>query len=302
MRVLLTIPHYFNPQGSGDHGSLQRNPQPRIAGLTACLRSLYETFGPTQSYYAHDPQQSRVERQAANTNTQVDLDVVVCTTADFHLLDQIPFPSQLFVQESFCLEDPQWLGLGCHLTLKRQLGFYDYYGYLEDDLILRDSYFFQKLDWFNQRLGDEVLLQPNRFEVAQQGHPEKVYVDPDFESINDQFIGNPHDFQDEQGFSAVFMGQSLNFCRAKNPHAGCFFLNARQMDYWSKQPHFMNFSRRFISGLETCATLGLMQTFRVYQPAFENANFLEIQHYGETLMREWQEDTRFRYFSRTYRR
>ncbi|TVR08296.1 MAG: calcium-binding protein [Phormidium sp. GEM2.Bin31] len=300
MRVLLTIPHYFNPQGSKAHGSLQANPQPRIEGLTACLRSLYETFGTGQSYYAHDAEQSRVERQPANDGTQVDLDVVICTTADFHLLDQLRVPSALFRQQSFCLEDPQWLGLGCHLTLKRQLGCYDYYGYLEDDLILRDGYFFQKLKWFNQHLGDEVVLQANRFEVAQQGVPEKVYVDADFESISPGFAGYPHDFSDKQRLSAQFLGQPLHFNRARNPHSGCFFLNARQMDYWTQQPHFMNFSRRFIGGLETCATLGLMETFPIYQPAFENANFLEIQHCGDALLRKWQEDNRFRYFSRRY--
>ncbi|WP_159789002.1 calcium-binding protein [Sodalinema gerasimenkoae] len=303
MRVLLTIPHYFNPQGSNAHGSLQTNPQPRIEGLTACLRSLYETFGTGQSYYAHDAEQSRVERQPANCYSRVELDVVICTTADFHLLDQLDqlrVPSALFRRESFSLEDPKWLGLGCHLVLKRQLGFYDYYGYFEDDLILRDGYFFQKLNWFNQHLGDEVVLQSNRFEVTQQGVPEKVYVDADFESISPLFADCPHDFSDKQRLSAQFLGQPLHFNRARNPHSGCFFLNARQMDYWTQQPHFMNFSRRFISGLETCATLGLMETFPVYKPAFENANFLEIQHRGDTLIQKWQEDNRFRYFSRRY--
>lgn len=62
----------------------------------------------------------------------------------------------------------------------------------------------------------------------------------------------------------------------------------------------MNFSRRFISGLETCATLGLMETFSVYQPAFENANFLEVQHWGDALTRSWQEDDSFSYRSRCY--
>ncbi|MCC5896464.1 MAG: calcium-binding protein [Phormidium sp. BM_Day4_Bin.17] len=300
MRVLLTIPHYFNPQGSNAHGSLQANPQPRIEGLTACLRSLYETFGTGQSYYAHNAEQSRVERQPANERTQVELDVVICTTADFHLLDQLPIPSALFRHESFTLEDPKWLGLGCHLILKRHLGFYDYYGYLEDDLILRDSHFFQKLKWFNQHIGDDAVLQANRFEVAEQDIPEKVYVDADFESISPVFTGCPHDFSDKQRLSAQFLGQLIDFNRARNPHSGCFFLNARQMNHWTQQPHFMNFSRRFIGGLETCATLGLMETFSVYKPAFENASFLEIQHCGNALSQKWQKDDRFRYFSRRY--
>lgn len=298
MRVLLTIPHYFNPQGSGPHGSLQRNPQPRIEALTRCVRSLYETLGPVGRYYAHDRDRLRLEPQPANTRTQVDLDIVLCTTGDFHLLEKLPLPSNVFLQESFSLEDPKNLGLGCHLTLKRQLGFYDYYGYLEDDLILRDAYFFQKLNWFNQHLGDQAVLQPNRFEVAQQGDPAKVYVDPDFECISQNFADCPHNFSDNQVLSAQFMGQLLTFNRAKDPHSGCFFLNAQQMEYWSQQPHFMNYSRQFISGLESCATLGLMETFRVYKPAFENANFLEIQHCGEALLQNWDKNPGFGYIDR----
>lgn len=134
-----------------------------------------------------------------------------------------PLPVGLVRQESFILEDPQWLGLGCHLTLQRQLGSYDYYGYLEDDLILRDGYFFQKLSWFNQQVGDSLVLQPNRFEVSQQGSPEKVYVDADFESISQLFAGCPHDFSDQQQLIAQFLGQRLQFNRARNPHSGCFF-------------------------------------------------------------------------------
>ncbi|KPQ40147.1 MAG: hypothetical protein HLUCCO16_04060 [Phormidium sp. OSCR] len=298
MRVLLTIPHYFNPQGSGKHGSLQRNPQPRIEALVRCLRSLYETFATVGRYYAHDRSHSRLEPQPANTRTQVDLDVVLCTTGNFHLLEKLPLPSNLFRQESFSLENPKYLGLGCHLTLKRQLGSYDYYGYLEDDLILQDAYFFQKLNWFNQQMGDQSVLQPNRFEVAQQGQPAKVYVDPDLESISPTFADCPHNFSDNQVLSAQFMGESLRFNRAKDPHSGCFFLNARQMEFWSQQPCFMNYSRQFISGLESCATLGLMETFRVYKPAFENANFLEIQHCGDTLLRSWDKNPGFAYFPR----
>lgn len=262
------------------------------------MRSLYETFGTVGRYYAHDHSCSRLEPQPANTRTQVDLDIVLCTTGDFHLLDKLPLPSNLFTQKTFSLDDPKNLGLGCHLTLKCQLGVYDYYGYLEDDLILRDAYFFQKLNWFNRRLGDQAVLQPNRFEVAQQGQPAKVYVDPDFESISPTFADCPHNFSDNQILSAEFMGQPLTFNRARDPHSGCFFLNARQMEFWSQQPCFMNYSRRFISGLESCATLGLMETFRVYKPAFENASFLEIQHCDDALLRAWDENPSFGYIRR----
>ncbi|MBP0000228.1 MAG: hypothetical protein J7641_14720 [Cyanobacteria bacterium SID2] len=60
MRVLLTIPHFFNAEASGEHGSLRLNPQPRIEALATCLRSLHATFGSSQFYYSHDEDNDRL--------------------------------------------------------------------------------------------------------------------------------------------------------------------------------------------------------------------------------------------------
>jgi hypothetical protein len=52
------------------------------------------------------------------------------------------------------------------------------------------------------------------------------------------------------------------------------------MAHWAAQPYFLDRDTGFIGPLESAATLGIMRTFRVYKPANENANFLEIEHYG----------------------
>lgn len=44
------------------------------------------------------------------------------------------------------------------MVLKLCLGKYDYYCYLEDDLILYDFWFFVKLKWFNYYVGNNNLL------------------------------------------------------------------------------------------------------------------------------------------------
>ena len=75
------------------------------------------------------------------------------------------------------------------------------------------------------------------------------------------------------------LGTTVTFQRAKNPHAGCFFLNARQMPLWSTQPYFLDRDTSFIGPLESAATLSVMRTFRIYKPAPECAGFLEIEHF-----------------------
>jgi hypothetical protein len=71
-----------------------------------------------------------------------------------------------------------------------------------------------------------------------------------------------------------------------NPHSGCFFLNARQMEHWAAQRHFLDRDSRLIGPLETAATLGVLRTFKIYRPAPINADFLEVQHFGTDYLRQ----------------
>jgi hypothetical protein len=80
------------------------------------------------------------------------------------------------------------------------------------------------------------------------------------------------------------MNHPVTFCRAANPHSGCYFLNNRQMEHWVKQPHFLDRDTSFVGPLESAATLGIMRTFKIYKPAPTNASFLEIQHFGTAFL------------------
>jgi hypothetical protein len=162
------------------------------------------------------------------------------------------------------------------------LGDYDYYVYLEDDLISRDPWLFVKLGWFTAQLGDDVLLQPNRFEVSPSlGLVHKAYIDGDLhEDVTSPF----QDFLITPVATGSLLGSTINFRRAKNPHAGCFFLNDRQMRSWSRQPYFLDRDTSFIGPLESAATLGVMRTFRVYKTAPESAGFFEIEHFGTSFL------------------
>jgi hypothetical protein len=49
--------------------------------------------------------------------------------------------------------------------------------------------------------------------------------------------------------------------------------------------HFFDRTSRFIGPLETSATLGILRTFRIYRAAPRNADFLEIQHFGDGYLK-----------------
>jgi hypothetical protein len=277
MRVLITIPHYFR-DGTGrsvldpKHGSLAGDPALRLEALSTCITAMHQLYGRAQR--AID--QTTLRALPVNSSTSCDLDIVVCTTGEEHLVPRLPLPANSFHHHrTDC--PPLLLGFECHAVLRDRIGHYDMFAYLEDDLICRDPWLLTKLAWFNGHLGDEVLLQPNRYEVRALGFVPKAYIDGD---IARHLTARYQTLDEVPELSSQFLGVPVRFCRPANPHSGCFFLNARQMARWAARPDFLDRDTGFIGPLESAATLGIMSAFRIYKPAVENANFLEIEHHG----------------------
>lgn len=270
MRILVAIPHYYRATNLGYYGSLAPDHRPRLAGLQASLAALHQAFGAMQGLL-HAPDACVRPTNEATTAT---LDIVVCTTGDAHLFDQLP-PGlcRRFATDA----SPPLLGYECHEVLRRGLGRYDWYVYLEDDLRIEDLSFFQKLAWFLPLTGDErCVLQPNRFEVADTGAIQRLYIDGPpraHELVPEQIAMDL-----PQRVEAPHLGGRVAFQRVPNPHSGCFFLTDAQMRRWAAMPDFLDRATSFIGPLESAATLGLIRHFAVYKPARENAAFLEIRH------------------------
>jgi hypothetical protein len=268
MRILFTIPHYYNPKGGGAYGSLKANAEPRRAALAGMIRDLHATFGRRQVLLTR-------ELDGCNAQLSADITVAVCTTRGHHLLDGLPLEPQLYRHVASEAE-PLYLGFQCHAVLRDNLGRFDYFCYLEDDLSVLDPLFFQKLEWFNRFAGDEALLQPNRFEVAAGEPVHKLYIDGGL--ARREWSERWQNVAEHPVLEAEAFGVTLRFRRVNNPHSGCFFLNARQMERWARQSDFLERSSAFAGPLESAATLGVMRHFRVYKPARGNAGFLELRH------------------------
>jgi hypothetical protein len=277
MRLLFTIAHFFSGDGAGNYGSRTESPRQRLAGLTACLASLHQAFGPSQ----HIIDWARAGVVPANKSQVHDVDVIICTTRGRHLLAQLPAPGRLYTHHPTRAE-PMLLGFECQAVLRDQLGRYDYYCFLEDDGVLHDPWFFAKLNWFTNRASGGGLLQPNRYEVSPAAPLRKVYVDGD---IPPQLTAPFQDVRERPVIARRVLGTRVLFRRALNPHAAGYFLSAEQMEHWVHQRYFLDRDTSFVGPLESAATLGIMRAFRVYKPAVSNAGFLEIQHFGSRFLR-----------------
>jgi hypothetical protein len=280
MRILFAIPHYFG-QGAGAearHGSQHGDADSRAAALEQALLALHQLFGESQAMIRHADRRT-IE---ANESFRHTIHVVVVTRGGDHVLKRLRVSETLY-QPYPVDDDPKLLGFHCQTILRDRWGNYDYYCYLEDDLILHDPWLFQKLQWFTGHVGDDKLLLPNRFERSANLAYKKCYVDGDLaKSLTEKF----QDVSDQPQLSSTVLGASTRFVRPLNPHSGCYFLNARQMQHWTKQPHFGSQDATFIGPLESAATLGIMRTFKIYKPAPENASFLEIEHFDNHYIRK----------------
>jgi hypothetical protein len=276
MRILFTLAHFYNPSSKAKHGSQKKSPQLRIQALTQCLTNLNQLFGKSQCTID-------IARRSAFPSNQPqshELDLVICTTGNYHLLEQLSLPHHFYKHHPTKAE-PMLLGFEAQSVLRDCLGKYDYYCFLEDDLILHDPWFFIKLAWFTDLSGDSNLLQPNRYEASTYNLVNKAYIDGD---LAPRVTAKFQNVAEKPKLLGKIMNQNITFCRAANPHSGCYFLNNRQMHHWVKQPHFLDRDTSFVGPLESAATLGIMRTFKIYKPAPTNASFLEIQHFGTAFL------------------
>ena len=270
MRILFAIAHYYHPRDGSRHGSQQPDPELRARALTRCIQSIHQLFGKKQWVL-------NIVKKAAFGIAEPqahEVDVRVCITQDRHLLGRVPLPSKAYVGLPTEVE-PLWLGFACQRLLGEALGQYDYYCYLEDDLVFWDPWFFIKLRWFTDRLGDENLLQPNRYTASTHSIATKAYMDGDLPPRFTERFGT---LEEPRTIVGSVLGVPICFARTLNPHSGCYFLNQVQMERWVRQPDFGKPDASFVGPLESAATLGILKHFRVFKPAPPYMNFLEIEH------------------------
>lgn len=276
-RALIAVPHYFDPQGGGRHASLRPDPDARIRALTANLSSLHAHFGVRQVAF------DIANRTAhpCNRSEAMELDVVVCTTKGRHLLASLPLPQGLFRHHATDA-DPMRLGFEVRAVLAAGLGKYDWYGFLEDDLVVSDPSFFRKLAWFSAVAGDDHLLAPNRMETDVTLVAHKGYVDG---TLAPRVTAPWRDMTALPALEAKVLGAPVRFVPALNPHAGCWFVTAAQMARLAADPSYADRDESFVGPLESACTLPVLRTFKVYKPAAENASFLEVRHCGSDFLR-----------------
>jgi hypothetical protein len=280
MRLLFAIPHYCARDGgrTGKYGSRTSGPQQRGAAIAACITSLHQLFGKSQAII----QVGQRRTVPANQSMWHELQILVVTCGDAHALVESKLPADLYERVEVEVP-PMELGFHCHKLLAERADRFDYGCYIEDDLMIRDPWWFDKLSWFNRHVGEAKLLMPNRYEVSSELAYKKCYLDGDLAA---RVVKPLQVAGGEPELHSQMLGRSIRFVRPLNPHSGCFFLNRGQLHSWAAQPSLGIAAADFIGPLESAATLSVLRVFQLYKPAAENASFFELEHHGNQFIRK----------------
>jgi hypothetical protein len=272
MKLLFVIPHYFKPTpGNVQNNSLRAAARGnRVAALAETIASLHRLYGQMVCGIDH----SRGVAFQAVPVPRHEVDVIVCTLGDDHLLNELPL-SQTLYRQAKAVCPPEMLGFAAHQVMGLVTERYDYYCYLEDDIGMVDPLFFVKRRLFDDAFGDQTLLQPNRYEVQNNVCAFKTYVDY---ALHEVRTAAYQDLADRPRLEMPFLAETIRFERPSYPAAGSFFLNARQFERWRTSPAFHDHDVSFIGPLDSASTLSIMKTFRVYKPVLDHGWFLEVTH------------------------
>lgn len=194
-----------------------------------------------------------------------DVQIVICTVPQRHITKFLPDYQQTSItvhEAANC--DPMYIGFVAQDLLAAQVTQHDWFMFIEDDIVLYDSLFLEKIEQFNQIHGDDALLFPNRYEMSQG---QKSYIDLTidrdlaWDRLSRCAIGN------------------VQFAECTNPHAGIYCLSQTQMRRWIATGRRWKNQPLMVGPLESAATFCLLECFSIFKPHPANLNYLEVRHY-----------------------
>ena len=274
MRYLFVIPHYVRDGGVAPkaeertetgfvHPTLSR--VAKVAALGDTLAALTALFGTR-----------RMRLEGVPIPQPHKADIVVVTKSDGSILRNLDYRDAI----SEVIEhdgDAALIPWACQRVLQTRQGAYDYYCYLEDDIIIHDPAFFEKLAWFERTFGSHALLQPVPYEISRTGVPAKISIAP----VLDEAAGIAF-LRDGQRrrLDGDWHGRPIGFEIPHNPHGASFFLSARQLDMLIAHPSYGVRDASWIDPMVSAATLTIGKVFDLYKAVEPDLFFLEVEHYG----------------------
>lgn len=276
----VAIPHFFREgaghdsegYGSGRSG----NRLARCAALSRCLGSVLALNRAPQDWLLNLAEQhverTPPSRRSGLQGVVVNLHLFVCGEDWLHDVVDLYMPRLKLHHVE--LDDPRQLPLIAVRQLLDMPGNADFSMYLEDDLIIQDPFYLDKISWFYTQTENRFVLMPHRFEHTVANSPQKLYVDGPIKELgkresvwaSDEIIVATGQYLNEQ---------EVDFANASNPHSGSFCVSKIQRECLSISSWP---PPTFIGPLETAATGTLLNVYPILKSSWACREFLQIEH------------------------
>jgi hypothetical protein len=153
--------------------------------------------------------------------------------------------------------------------------------YLEDDLVINDRLYCDKLAWFLERTKHRFVLMPHRYEVSGDHQAPRLFIDG---PLSEEVLSAFQQPQEAIASGTFWDGQKVSFDVASNPHSGSFVLSRPQLELLRRCGVA---DEGFVGPLETVATYTVLQHFPVWKPSWACRDFLTLEH-GHSSFLYWR--------------
>ena len=280
MKVLIAIPHVFNPIEGSIYSSQNKDKLnvKKEALINATEGNLIKhgnrSFIHTSSGIGTDVFTKEISNQES-----IDLSIQLYTPKIASLSNNISFNSRINIIE-LIIDDYSKVPLITSKRLLEQADDYDIICYMEDDIVIEDREFFRKLIYLDNQTHGDIAFMPHRCEyIPGKG---EVILSGDPEG------GRPDLFWDTgEKITIQWPLGDIQFYRATNPHSGCYFLTRRQAisvrNYWIERNWISEYE---LSGpLEQAGSGLLLPILKIMKPIPSNYRFLMVHHLDELWKR-----------------
>lgn len=203
----------------------------------------------------------------------INHEIVILTKENFTLHEKLPRHLLEKVKIKFSSQlDPMYVEYDAYNIFESAKDEFDYFIFLEDDILLTDSWFLEKIKKFNALSPyKHFVLQPHRFEYYKGV---KHYLDQNTVRNDKQTIFNYADYL------KVDLFDNISLCVYQNPHAGFYCLSKEQLYIWIKSGYKWKNKVVAFGILESAATFCLYENFQFLSPHPNSLGYFEVQHYG----------------------
>ena len=285
MKILIAIPHVFNPiEGSIYSSNDESKRASKTKALSEATHGNLIRHGPNHFIHASKGLYTEVFTRILKSDNQFEINIQLFTPKEASLFNQIETNNKIEIINPESIDesgrDYTQIPLITSKRLLEQSDEYDIVCYMEDDLLIEDRDFFHKLLYLDSQSDGSIAFMPHRCEYIPRKGDVILSGDPDG--------GRPDLFWDTgETIDIKWPLGNKKFYRATNPHSGCYFLTKRQAikvkSYWTQREWIADF--KLAGPLEQAGSGLLLPVLKIMKIIPSQYRFFMVNHMDQLWLR-----------------